>query len=281
MVPDKDLDFTEGSVVRFYYDDVKVFKGYVFSKTRNSDNIISVVAYDQLRYLKNRDTINYINMSLSEVIKKIANNFSLDIGCITESNYKITRIERSATLFNIIVTAIELTFENTKEEYIFYDDFGKLTLENIKKLKTNVIISENSAEDFTYSTSIDIDTYNKIVLLPYEINKEDNPICPTFEDAENINKWGVLQLVESVEKEENQYEKLKSLQKIYNRKSRDLSIQNNIGNINVRGGSLVYVKLNLGEIKFEDYLVVQKCTHKFCEGEHFMDLTLKGGELFV
>ncbi len=281
VLPDKDLDFTEGSIVRVYFEDKKLFYGFVFSKSRNKKNIINVVAYDQLRYLKNRDTMNYINLTASEVIKKVASNFSLKVGDIADSKYRISRIERNSPLLNIIETALKSTKDNTNKDYVFYDDFGKLTLKDVKDLKTKIIINESSAEDFTYSTSIDIDTYNKIVLLPYESNKEDDPYCPSIEDSKNIDSWGVLQLVTSVEKEENQNEKLKALKKEYNKKTVNLSIKNNLGDVEVRAGVMVYVKLNLHEMYFEDYLVVDKCTHKFFDSQHFMDLTLIGGGIFV
>ena len=41
---------------------------------------------------------------------------------------------------------------------------------------------------------------------------------------------------------------------------------------------MIPVKLDLGDVSLLKLMLVDKCTHKFCESEHFMDLTLKGGE---
>ena len=53
---DNILDFSEGSPVRMKVDGDNVFFGFVFKQQRTKDKIITVTAYDQLRYLKNKDT---------------------------------------------------------------------------------------------------------------------------------------------------------------------------------------------------------------------------------
>lgn len=53
---DNILDFSEGSPVRMKVDGDNVFFGFVFKQQRSKDKIITVTAYDQLRYLKNKDT---------------------------------------------------------------------------------------------------------------------------------------------------------------------------------------------------------------------------------
>lgn len=49
---DSVLDFTEGDRVQFSVNDTVVFLGFVFEKSHSKDNVISVTAYDQLRYFK-------------------------------------------------------------------------------------------------------------------------------------------------------------------------------------------------------------------------------------
>ena len=56
---DNNLDFSEGSPVRMKVDGDNVFFGFVFKQQRTKDKIITVTAYDQLRYLKNKDTKVY------------------------------------------------------------------------------------------------------------------------------------------------------------------------------------------------------------------------------
>lgn len=55
------LSFQEGDPCRFSVDGTPVFYGFVFEKSRkgNNPNVIKCVVYDQLYYLKNKDTYAY------------------------------------------------------------------------------------------------------------------------------------------------------------------------------------------------------------------------------
>lgn len=55
VLKDAALNFSRDTV-QFNYEGVNLFFGYVFTKEHNKDTSILVTAYDQLRYLKNKDT---------------------------------------------------------------------------------------------------------------------------------------------------------------------------------------------------------------------------------
>ena len=63
---------------------------------------------------------------------------------------------------------------------------------------------------------------------------------------------------------------------MYNQKTRSLQIKNALGDIRVRGGSLIIVNLDLGDIKLKNFMLVEKAKHTFKDGEHFINLTLRG-----
>ena len=51
------------------------------------------------------------------------------------------------------------------------------------------------------------------------------------------------------------------------------------GCINVRAGSLIVVKMDLGDMHLENLMLVEKCKHVFQKDVHYiMDLTVRGGE---
>ena len=54
VLKDDVLEFSEGSAVSMKVDGRNVFLGFVFKQQRSKDQIITVTAYDQLRYLKSR-----------------------------------------------------------------------------------------------------------------------------------------------------------------------------------------------------------------------------------
>ena len=61
LVKDEVINFQEGAAVRLKVDGKPVFFGFVFTKKRDKNQIITVTAYDQLRYLNNKDTYVYEN----------------------------------------------------------------------------------------------------------------------------------------------------------------------------------------------------------------------------
>ena len=93
-----------------------------------------------------------------------------------------------------------------------------------------------------------------------------------------LNSWGILQYFDTLSKGENGQAKANALLKLYNQKTRKLKITNAIGDTRVRAGSMIVVNLTLGDITVKNFMLVEKVTHKFKMDEHFMDLTLRGGE---
>ena len=97
----------------------------------------------------------------------------------------------------------------------------------------------------------------------------------------NINKWGVLQYTDKFKPKENGKAKAEALLNLYNRKSRSLSVKGAFLSSTVRAGNLLPVTLDLGDVKVSNYMIIEKCKHKFENGEHFVDLELIGGDFIV
>lgn len=278
VIKDSILDFTEGNVVLLKVDDVNMFYGFVFSKTRSDNDTISVIAYDQLRYFKNTYTYAYTNKTASEILTAIASEQLITTGTIEDTEHKIASgIEINETLFDIILNALDETILNKSEMYVLYDDFGKVSLKNISSMIVPIIIDSDTAESFDYTSSIDDETYNKIKLT-YE--NDDTGVIDVYvaQDSSTINTWGVLQYQDELSEGENGAYKADILLELYNKKTRTLSIKNACGDTRVRAGCLVYVRLSLGDVSINNLMLIEKCEHNFDENAHFMNLTLRGGE---
>ena len=283
VLKDDILDFSEGSTVRMKVDGDNVFFGFVFKQSRNKDNIITITAYDQLRYLKNKDTKVYENKTASQFVKMVASEHSLNLGKLENTGYTIaSRVEENTSLFEMISNALDLTLTNTGKMFVLYDDFGKLTLKGLSSMYVGVpgaylMIDEETGQNYDYTSSIDESTYNRIKLTydNKETGKRDVYIA---QDSSNINKWGILQYFDTLQKGENGKAKADALLKLYNKKTRNLKLTNVIGDNRVRAGSMVVINLDLGDIKLKNWMLVEKCKHTYKEGEHWMDLTLRGGE---
>lgn len=278
VVKDGLLNFVEGNPVRLKVNGQNVFYGFVFSKKRDKSNVIKVTAFDQMRYLKNKDAYVYTNKTASELIKMIASDFNLQTGLIQNTEFKIaSRVEDNVSLLEMIQNALNITLENKKEMYVLYDDFGKLTLKSIQSMRIDLLIDEETGENYSYTSSIDSGTFNKIKLI-YDNEESGKREVYIAQDSRNMNTWGVLQYFDTIQKGENGKAKADALLSLYNKKTRNLTVQNVIGDLKVRAGSMIAVQLNLGDVSLKNLMLVEKCKHKFNLDEHLMDLTLRGGE---
>ena len=287
VVKDSIINFQEGAAVRLKVDGKGIFFGFVFSKKRDKDQIISVTAYDQLRYLNNKDTYVYENKTAAQFIKMIAADFSLNVGTIEDTPFVIaSRVEDNTSLFDMIENALDLELQNNGNMFILYDDFGKLTLKFLGNMYVGdnssgyLMIDEETGENFSYESSIDEQTYNKIKLA-YNDEKTGKRELFIAQDGAKMNQWGVLQYFEEVQTKTGASVKADALLKLYDQKTRKLTIQNAFGDVRVRAGSAVVVALNLGDIVTNNYMVVNKVTHTFRGDEHMMELDLIGGEFIA
>ena len=281
VVKDVALNFQEGDPVKLTVDGTPMFYGFVFTKSRDKGNTIDVTAYDQLRYLKNKDTITEEGLKASDLLKRIATDFRLNLGTVEDTGYTFeTIVEENQTLFDMVQNALDETLRQTKQLFILYDDCGSLTLKNINSLKTDLLIDAETAENFDYSSSIDEQTYNKIKLA---FNNEATGKRELYiaQDSGNMNQWGVLQYFEQIQSATGAAAKADALLGLYNQKTRKLTVKNAFGRPDIRAGSAVMVSLNLGDIIANQFLVVEKVTHTFRGEEHMMDLSLIGGEFIA
>lgn len=281
VAKDSTLSIDEGNAVRFKLGKSNVFYGFLFTRKFDKDGLISIIAYDQLRYFKNKDTYVYTNKTAGGLLKMLAKDFRLNTGTIEDTGYNIaSRIEENKTLFDMVQNSLDLTLQNKKKIFVLYDDFGKLTLKNVENMKLNILVDEETGENFSYESSIDGETYNKIKLT-YDNKDTGKREVYIAQDSSNMNKWGTLQFYDKVDEKTNGKAKADALLSLYNKKTRKLSLSNVIGDIRVRAGSSIVVQMDLGDVKLQNYMLVEKAKHTFKNNEHFMDLTLRGNDFIA
>lgn len=278
VLKDGVLNFQEGNPVTLRFNGKPVFAGFVFKKSRSDNLQINVTAYDQLRYLKNKDTLSYTNKTYAELLSMIATDYHLQVGAVADTKYKIPSRIEEGTLLDMLQNASDLTVVNTGVLYVLYDDFGKLTLKPLKDMILDVVVDEDTAKGYDYESSIDKDTYNKIKLAVDNDQTGERETHVTNEPV-NQGKWGQLQYYEKIDGSPTAAllaERAKILLNYYNKKHRTLTIKGAFGDLRVRGGSLVVVKMGLGDIAVNNYMCVEKVTHTWEHGLHTMDLSLSG-----
>lgn len=278
VMQDESIKFQEGNAVSLQVNGIPLFYGFVFNRSRNKSHQIKVTCYDQIKYLiKNNDTYQYENKQVDDVIRMIAEDYRLNVGSLESGGYSMTQYEEEEALYDIIQNAMDLTLMNTGTLFVLYDDFGKLTLKNIESMKTNILIDEETGENYTYTSSIDELTYNQIRLY-YDNEETGTREVYIAKDSENINRWGVLQYTEQLNDPTSGQVKADALLEYYDKVTRGLEVSDCVMKRKLQAGNSVGVILNLGEIKIQNYMVAEKVTHHITTDHWSADLRLIGGE---
>lgn len=275
------LEFWEGATVSVILDGYNMFKGFVFKKSRDSDvKKIKVTCYDQLRYLKNKDSRVFENVTSNQIFEQLCKDFVLKYKTVDASSHICApRSEDATSLYDMIKNALNDTLANTQEWYFIRDNFGTLEHLNIKScVRPEVLGDKSFVTNFDYETSIDDQVYNQIKL--YRDNQTTSKrdvfiVNDTVNGGENIKRWGILQLYEKVDESYNvaqiEARALKML-KFYNSTRRSLTLHC-LGIKEFFAGCIFKCQIeDLGDLSMDSYLLVTECTHKISNEFHTMDI---------
>lgn len=280
VVKDGVIDYQEGNPVLFTIDGETVYKGFVFKKSRNKKQVISTVCYDQIRYLKSKDTYQYSKKSMSDLLKQICDDRNLEIGDIEDTSYNIPkRLEQNQEYLNMIKVANDITLSQTGKIFTLFDDKGKICLKSADKMIVDYSVSYDNMVDYDYVTSIDDGTYNRVVV--YLVDDNGRQIKKVVkEDKENIARWGVLEYTITTNNAEDIDNKASQILEVLNRKYRSLTIKQAIGDIRVRAGCVIPVEMmKIGDININSYMLVNKVVHTFYDDYHFMDIEVMNKDI--
>ena len=299
-----EIGFHEGDEIRLLYKGQPVFKGNIFEKDRDKYHHITITAYDQLRYLKNKFSYTLKGMRHDKIIQRIFDDEKLvyefvpTMTTISQRNY--AELE---TYFDIIYRALDehslakgKLISDYTDLYTMFDDAGVIKLKRLDEMVVDILIDQTAAENFKYKSSIDEQTYNEILFYSeIEGQSTNSQKTSSKKDVSNLkltgqavstdpnvkaDRIGKLRYVEKYDGNpaQAQYMAEKYLE-FYGRKSRSLTIDNVFGDIRVRGGSLIPVNLNLGDVQVDNNpMVVDEVTHIIDNDHHYMNLTLIGNK---
>ena len=275
MLGDSQFSVREGDTVSLKVDGRGLFFGVIFQRTQkvsfSGDDTISVVAYDQLRYLKNKDSFAFDNMTAAGIVRKIASDYRLRLGEVHDTSYTIPHcVEDSAALSDVIKRAIELELVHSGQRFTLVDDFGRLSLKSEAQMFSGVELNCDTVGEVVYSSSID-NRVNRVKVSRHD-GKNDTHEVAIANDENSENQIGILQqYVRVSDSSEVLIDKARSLLNLQNKDEKQLTVSNALGDSKVVGGSLISVNVR-GSSGIRRVL---KCTHKVSENKHLMDLVLE------
>mgnify|MGYP000000096999 FL=1 len=251
-----------GGMVAARRDGETFFQGYVFKVSSGEGEELSITAYDQLRYLKYKESYVFEGQRADQILAQIAADFKLKTGDLPNTGYVIPRlVEDGTSLLDIILKALDLTLVHGGQMFYLWDDCGALRLGEVTGEGDLPVIGDGSlATGYTYDVDIDGETYNQIKLVQGD-GEEGNRKSVMRHDPETQALWGILQDYQQVDGEMNEAQMRQEAERrleLYNRPARTLELRA-LALPEVRAGKTVYIRI--GREGLEQPFLVEEARH--------------------
>lgn len=267
-----------GALLTVKVENEKLFLGYVFKFDVGKGGSCSITAYDQMRYLQCKDTLVTKDATASDIFKQICEGYNLKYNIVSKSPHVLTkRINDNKTYADMIAYALDKTLIDTNLWYFIRDNWGTLEFLDLYDERTTLVIGDRSLlADYTYTASIDDETYNQVKLVKENKETKKREIY-IQKDSTNINRWGTLQYYEIVQDSMNDAQirtRADMLLEYYNKPKRTLKLPTCIGDLRIKAGrSFVLVISDLKTVvPYSQYVICSSCVHKITNGTHLMEL---------
>ena len=266
------LRIQKGNMIRVIVDNYKLFYGFVFTTKESDPQHLEITAYDQLRYFKYKASYTFKKTKASTILRTICKDSLFHYGTISDTKYKLPKvIQQDKTLLDIMGDVLAETTMATGEIFVMYDNYGKITLREASKLCLDCVVDKETAQEYSYESSMDGNTYNYINLKLEDKNESFSAM-----DTGKIEKWGLLEYQGTLKDPSIGQIKANALLNAYSRLERKFEVSGVFGDPRVKAGFSVPVIMQLHDKKIRHYMMVEKVTHTFKNREHTMNLTLRG-----
>lgn len=272
---DPEAETSNGACVQVWMGEEQVFTGYVFVMSQGSDKSLTLRAYDQLRYLKARDSLMVYGKSVSALLREMAAKFRLQLGTVEETGCVLWNdVVVSRTLLDIIYGKIKETQQLCGKKYVLLDRAGKLCLLREESLRLPVLLADGTtAMEFRREWDIDQDTYNKVILVNESTVIGIQKVYEVS-DSRSMERFGVLQCMQRVNQGISSAQMDAIARGILQEKNREKQCCTitALGDPTVWAGNLIRITLTGMP---QGIYRVQRAKHQMKEGEYTMELEVE------
>ena len=301
--PNYILKISVGSKVLFYVDGVEVFFGRIFNLKTNEEKNIDVICYDKLRYFENKTDMIVKDKTASEVFEIICKQFNFEYKIVVPSAVKITETFIDKSLFEIIQTCINKTYEDgglnifdffeiyipyaskfrNRKYFFIRDNFGVLEFTEINYLlnlqiqnkELITIGSKSLMTNYEYEIDIDKNTCNSVIVKKKNKNKDEpNQILEAKQDEDSIRWYGLLEKIFTFNENTTNFdaEEFANNYLLYNSKAKNTLKVTALGVTGLTAG--MGVMFSLKRLMLREYLYIEQATHNFDSDMYTMELEL-------
>jgi hypothetical protein len=275
-----------GGEISFRSNGEEVFHGVVFADRIDNKGQMTITAYDENIYLtKSKDSKKFVGKTASAIISSLCTEFGVPAGKIEDTGFVIPKlILRDKTLWEMMVTALTVTYRQTGRRFFIFSKNGKLQVSERKNVVAKVNLERGlNILDATFSSSIEEMKTKVKVTGEQEITtkgkdgkekKDKKEIEAKAEDAELIKRFGIMQHLENMSGNVTPsqiQQRAKELLKQFGVITDETSL-NCFGVDEVISGSAVYAYEPMTGIAGSFY--VSSDTHNYSNGVHTMSINI-------
>ena len=205
-----------GNIVKFDWDNQHVFYGFVFKSEVKETNVVSVTAYDSMRYLKNEDSIVWQAGTIADRFNNVCTRAEIKHRVVNGMTYKVAaEVADGKSYFDMIKSAINATYTATGTMFYLTANYDTVELRKAPTINNLelVVDSRETLTGYTYSESID-NSANVVKVVQKNSSKSqtktasansassgDDPKTTSFTFATaqgaSVADWGKLQVTEN------------------------------------------------------------------------------------
>lgn len=239
-----------------------VLKGIITDFEQSEANVFRFSGFDCGFYINQNEIIEqFKKIPISDAIKKLCQNYSIPFGNIPEMSATVTEIFKDKKLSDVFNQLIEYakTKGCIKDVYSTCAQgcFEILPYQNITDLTGDMSVFSTQSQKTINSPSIKVsmqDLRNRVIIAD---NSDKNRTRVTISDSSSINKYGLLQEVETIDTSKANNlskiasDKLKSLNKL----SKTINMTM-LGDYRMRKGVIMPIDCDLYSVQ-GDFLITQ------------------------
>ncbi len=260
----------------------EIFRGIIVSKTISETTEQNFKAYDFCWYFNKSKIIKQFNgINASRAIQQLCDELNIKVGEIASMRSNIKHIYYDKTVADIIEDILEQETAETAKSYIkemrgdsFYIfEKGSIVIKPMFKPAVNIAAFPVTNEIGNFNRVCSIEEMKNAVKIVSGSEKSVR-ILGEAKDEQNIQKYGLLQEIETIdEKEFNKAQNIaQNKLKQYNKIDETISVDL-LGDDSTRAGRILTINDEKTEI-LGDFLITS-CNHTFSKGIHTMTLELE------
>lgn len=244
----------------------ELFRGIITDCEEDKDKIFTYSGFDYGFYLNKNDVIiQFKDIRTDTAIKQLCAKVEIPAGEICPISAPVKKIYKGNTVSDIISELLETASKKTGDKYVMRCLNGKLTIENsFRKIDPSIQIAQNvlikvcdTAGSITYKRSIQ-DLKNSVQLV--DSQEKSTFVTASAKDNKNISKFGLLQHVETQDKDEKTSKNtiVQNLLKSLNKVKESISIEF-LGSDDVKKG--VFLTLDYAEYGLSGEYYIKSSNH--------------------